>query len=159
MTFGGVTVWRERDALVFEAPQEHGFVEASIETWSEPRRVPGGAVVVDRAPGDVDFRDPDPLIEYVPADRLTFPLKVRLWKPGDVLTPFGMSGRKKVSDVLTDAAVPTRHRTATLVLESEGEIVWLVGVRLSEAFRVESQVQSVAKLSFIPDEPSIPSGS
>jgi tRNA(Ile)-lysidine synthase len=159
MTFGGVTVWRERDALVFEAPQEHGFVEASIETWSEPRRVPGGAVVVHRASGDVDVRDPDPLTEYVPADRLTFPLKVRLWKPGDVMTPFGMSGRKKISDVLTDAGVPTRHRAATLVLESEGEIVWLVGVRLSEAFRVESQVQSVAKLSFIPDESSISSGS
>lgn len=44
-------------------------------------------------------------IAQVDADRLQFPLTLRRWREGDSFVPFGMTGRKKVSDFLIDAKV------------------------------------------------------
>jgi tRNA(Ile)-lysidine synthase len=70
-------------------------------------------------------------------DRLTFPLTLRPWRPGDWFYPLGMGGhRKKVSDLLVELKIPRPLKSRVYVLESAGAIAWVVGHRLDERFRV-----------------------
>ncbi|MBC6400531.1 MAG: tRNA lysidine(34) synthetase TilS [Ekhidna sp.] len=70
---------------------------------------------------------------------ITFPMKIRRWKEGDVFTPLGMSGKKKISDFLIDEKVPVALKRDILVVEIGGQIAWLVGYRISEKFKVRNK--------------------
>lgn len=70
-------------------------------------------------------------------EKLTFPLTLRPWQPGDWFCPLGMGGkRKKVSDLLVDLKIPRSLKRRVYVLESGGAIAWVVGHRPDERFRV-----------------------
>lgn len=75
--------------------------------------------------------------------KLRFPLVIRRWKQGDSFIPFGMKGRKKVSDFLTDIKVPLHQKNSVFVLETAGEIAWVVGYRISDTFAVTNSTQKV----------------
>lgn len=64
----------------------------------------------------------------------------RPWIEGDFLLPLGMKGRKKVSDILTEAKVPAGLRKYVVVLAAEavaGEVYWVPGARLSRTIAVQ----------------------
>lgn len=86
-------------------------------------------------------------VACVDYDKLTFPLQLRMWRQGDSFVPFGMKGRKKVSDFLIDEKVPLLQKQHVLVLESAGEIVWVVGHRISQLFAVTDKTKTVGKFS------------
>ena len=86
-------------------------------------------------------------VACVDYDKLTFPLQLRVWQQGDSFVPFGMKGRKKVSDFLIDEKVPLLQKQHVLVLESAGEIVWVVGHRISQLFAVTDKTKTVGKFS------------
>ncbi len=82
-------------------------------------------------------------------DRLSFPLILRPWKEGDNLTPLGMKGRKKVSNLLTDIKMPLHKKKQTLVLTTaRGEIIWVVGVRADERFKITPETERYLYLWF-----------
>ena len=63
----------------------------------------------------------------------------RTWEEGDWMTPLGLSGRKNVSDLLTDAKVPSFSRKSYPVLASQAsdnEVVWIPGIRQSQSVAV-----------------------
>jgi tRNA(Ile)-lysidine synthase len=68
--------------------------------------------------------------------QLTFPLTWRHWQEGDRFMPLGMTGFKKVSDFLIDEKISLPEKENVTVVESNGEIVWVVGHRIDE--RVKS---------------------
>ena len=84
---------------------------------------------------------------YLDADALIFPLTLRPWKAGDALIPLGMKGRKKVSDIITDAKLTTAQKDRLLVLESEGKIAWLVGLRSDDRFKMKGTTKKVVRVS------------
>lgn len=97
-----------------------------------------------------DFRMiKDPGIAQLDGDKLMFPLKWRRWRPGDKLVPLGMTGEKKVSDLLTDARIPLPEKDTTTVIESGGEIVWVAGVRISERFKVDKNTRKVLIIEIV----------
>ena len=73
---------------------------------------------------------------WIPAHCL--PATLRVWNHGDYLQPLGMEGHTKVSDVLTQAKVPSVSREQALVLErlSDGCLLWVVGHKLAEQARI-----------------------
>ncbi|GMV38890.1 MAG: tRNA(Ile)-lysidine synthase [Myxococcales bacterium] len=77
------------------------------------------------------------------AESLRFPLRVRPWRHGDRVIPFGMVGHRKVSDVLTDARVPRQARPAVQVLEGEDGLLWIIGVRRAAAHPVTPSTREV----------------
>lgn len=81
-----------------------------------------------------EFR-PNPKEAWLSAEKLQFPLEVRLWKSGDRFVPFGMKGSKKVSDFLIDQKVSVPEKDRTFVLVSHGEICWLIGHRIDDRFK------------------------
>ena len=87
-------------------------------------------------------------IAQVDMDKLQFPLEVRRWRDGDSFVPFGMSGRKKVSDYLVDAKVslPEKRRQFVLV-NGDGNIVWLIGRRIDNGFKITSHTENVLRVT------------
>lgn len=68
---------------------------------------------------------------YVSMDRTMMPLKLRPWKVGDWMIPYGMKGKKKVSDLLTERRIDIVEKERQMVVEDCcGNVVWVVGVRV-----------------------------
>lgn len=74
-------------------------------------------------------------------------LRIRAWRPGDRMMPLGMRGKKKVQDLFVDDKVPRwdRHRIP-LVTDARGQILWIVGRRISEIARITDRTQRVVRL-------------
>lgn len=86
-------------------------------------------------------------IAQVDADKLKYPLTVRRWQEGDWFIPYGMSGRKKVSDYLIDHKVPLPEKARQFVLLSGHEIVWLVGRRIDDRYRLTAETENVLRIT------------
>ena len=86
-------------------------------------------------------------IAQIDADRLQFPLTLRRWRDGDWFVPFGMTGRKKVSDFLVDAKVSVAEKQRQFVLLSGDEIVWLVGRRIDDRYRLTPDTENVLRIT------------
>lgn len=84
------------------------------------------------------------------ADKLPQPLDLRLWKPGDWFIPFGMKGRKLVSDYLTDRKFSLPAKRKQWVLACGEQIVWLVGERTDNRFRIDEHTRHITKFDLIP---------
>jgi tRNA(Ile)-lysidine synthase len=80
------------------------------------------------------------------AGKLAGTLAVRPWRDGDCMSPLGLDGTKSLQDLFTDKKVPRSLRRSLPVVESEGEIVWVAGVALSERFKITSGTRSVARI-------------
>ena len=61
---------------------------------------------------------------------------LRHWREGDRFKPFGMRGSKLLSDLFTDLKFSEKEKNETWLLEADGEIVWVLGCRASQAFKV-----------------------
>lgn len=85
----------------------------------------------------------DPRTAQFDLSKLTFPLELRTWQAGDKIQPLGMSGHKLVSDLLIDEKVPLTEKGEIKVLCSANEVVWVLGLRISERFKVEASTKKV----------------
>ena len=110
----------------------------------------GNAVLYYEEYCDIDdvqtFGTPEQVAQ-VDADKLRFPLTLRRWREGDWFIPFGMTGRKKVSDFLIDAKVPLPEKQRQFVLLSGDDIVWLVGRRIDDRFRLTAETENVLRIT------------
>lgn len=86
-------------------------------------------------------------IALIDEAKLQYPLRIRRWREGDSFIPFGMAGRKKVGDYLTDQKVPIVERKRQFVLVSGEDIVWIVGRRTDERFRVGAKTENILKIT------------
>ncbi|MDT0644896.1 tRNA lysidine(34) synthetase TilS [Zunongwangia sp. F363] len=84
---------------------------------------------------------------FVDADKLQFPLIIRKWQTGDFFYPFGMKGRKKISDFFKDKKMSLPEKENTWLLCSAEDIVWVVNHRADERFKVTSATGKILKIS------------
>ncbi|MDD3728148.1 MAG: tRNA lysidine(34) synthetase TilS, partial [Dysgonamonadaceae bacterium] len=78
---------------------------------------------------------------------LTFPLTLRKWKKGDWFIPFGMKGRKKLSDFFTDNKFNLFQKEETWVVCSGNDIVWIVNYRVDDRFKITNRTKKVFSIS------------
>ena len=88
---------------------------------------------------------------YFDFDQIQWPLMVRHWEQGDTFQPFGMSGKKKVSDFMIDSKIPVTLKQQVLILESGNDIMWLIGHRTDDRFKVTSETKAMMKIELLPD--------
>ena len=86
-------------------------------------------------------------VALLDADKVTFPLTLRRWSEGDTFIPFGMTGRKKVSDFLIDGKVSMAEKNRQFVLISGTEIAWLAGRRIADPFRITDSTERVLRIT------------
>ncbi len=77
------------------------------------------------------------------ADKLKGELTIRKWQQGDTFVPFGMKGRKRVSDYLTDRKKSLAEKEQQWVLCCGKEIAWLIGERTDNRFRIDETTRKV----------------
>ncbi len=95
------------------------------------------------------FKSQAPVECLILEESLLFPLKLRHWKSGDYFMPFGMSGIKKLSDFLTDLKLNPIEKKRIKVLENaKGEIMWVIGYRTDNRYKVNNKLGSIIKLIY-----------
>ncbi|HEX3046686.1 MAG TPA: tRNA lysidine(34) synthetase TilS [Bacillota bacterium] len=91
---------------------------------------------------------------YVNPVQLQEPLKVRFWRPGDSFRPLGTRGSQKLHDFFINQKIPRAERNGIPLLVTEDDrIIWIIGRRLSDDFRVKAETSEVWHI--IAESPSI----
>lgn len=85
-------------------------------------------------------------IEYISGDNISGQLTVRKWRNGDRFFPLGLKGSKKVSDFLTDQKISPLYKKDQLVLTDNENIIWVVGLRIDNRFKIKKNTEKVLEL-------------
>jgi tRNA(Ile)-lysidine synthase len=93
---------------------------------------------------------PNNQIAILDVEKLHFPLKLRKWQAGDSFCPLGMKGkRQKLQDFFSNNKFSQFDKSATWLLENQGEICWIVGYRIDERYKVTDSTNSCLRLEVI----------
>lgn len=85
---------------------------------------------------------------FVDEDKLQFPLIIRRWQEGDIFQPFGMTGTKKLSKYFKDEKFSLLDKANIWLLCSDDKIVWIVGKRQDERFKVSATTTKILKINY-----------
>ncbi|MDP2400822.1 MAG: tRNA lysidine(34) synthetase TilS, partial [Actinomycetota bacterium] len=117
-----------------------------------------GLLIAEPAASDDTSGEADSVV--IDAGRLVSTLSVSAPHAGDRMRPLGMSGTKKLSDLLVDAKVPARLRSLTPVVRDGTQVVWLAGVRMSDEYKVGPHTTYAVRLTWerhtgdVPEQPA-----
>ena len=141
---------KDRDYLLFsplvkEETQEY-ILNGDEKEWIGPIELSFESVVITT---DFQIRK-EKNIAYFDADKLTFPLTLRKWQEGDWFIPFGMKGRKKLSDYFSDRKFSRLEKEQTWLLCSGDTIIWIVGERSDNRFCLDKMTKRALVVNFFP---------
>ncbi|BAV04649.1 tRNA(Ile)-lysidine synthase [Filimonas lacunae] len=91
-----------------------------------------------------------PLVAMLDAKDIEFPLLLRPWKQGDYFYPLGMQKKKKINRFLIDQKLSATDKEKVWVLEMNQKIIWIVGRRIDNRFKVKPATQNVLICTYQP---------
>lgn len=122
-----------------EQSDESLFIEEVVKSIETPL----GKLFFDEADGVFQTSKN---VSYIDKDKLEFPLELRLWNEGDYFYPSGMKGKKKISKYLKDEKLSLVEKENTWVLISNNKVVWVVGRRSDNRFKVADDTNQILKI-------------
>lgn len=82
-------------------------------------------------------------------EKITFPIRIKSFRPGDRFRPLGMNGTRKVCDFLCNNKVPVEKRAVIPILECRDHIVWVSGLRIDERVKTDSSTRFALKMELV----------
>jgi tRNA(Ile)-lysidine synthase len=146
-------------AMGYDVLKDRGrlIVEPALESF-RPMRIPEeGTYVLD---GKTRFSvrkktvyvSKEPHVATLDAAKVSFPLTVRRVEEGDCMQPYGMKGKKLLSDLMTDLKMTVfEKRRQLVVVDSQGVVLWAVGLRVAGFAAVSTTTSEVLEFSLIFD--------
>lgn len=86
---------------------------------------------------------------YFDPNTVSFPIEARNFQPGDRFSPLGMASSKKLQDYFTDIKLPQFLRSRVPIFISNGEIMWVGGIRIDDRFKVKEKKNEVLMIKLI----------
>lgn len=136
-------VIKESDALVFTKKIIDNIEAVEIKI-GESKKISGKTIKIESTTKSEKL-SPDNY-ELIAADNLDDTFIIRNWKIGDKFKPLGMKKEKNVSDFLTDLKIPAAVKKEQLVMINRNQIIWIVGLRISDEVKITSETKKVIKL-------------
>jgi len=139
---------KDRDKLLLGPVKEEEKIEFVIEESDEDFFGPLNLAFETR---DIDSSfviEKSKSIACLDYDKLKFPLVLRKWKQGDWFIPFGMKGKKKLSDYFSDSKYSLIEKERAWLLCSGDDIVWLIGERLDNRFCITEKSKRACLIHF-----------
>ncbi|UII79356.1 tRNA lysidine(34) synthetase TilS [Flagellimonas sp. CMM7] len=87
-------------------------------------------------------------VVFLDKEKLNYPLMLRNWEKGDYFYPFGMNGKKKLSKFFKDEKVDVLSKEKQWLLCSDKNVVWVIGRRLDERYKVDGSTKDILKITF-----------
>jgi len=148
----GVSARRSYDTLFFGASEESQpqafccLLEGPGTFYLDAL---GCTVSLEEMEGSVSpERSMSPWTAFLNAERITYPLMIRNFRPGDRFVPLGMSGHKKLKDFFIDLKIPSEVRARIPILTERDMPIWVCGFRIDDRFKVSSKTKKVLKVTF-----------
>lgn len=88
------------------------------------------------------------LVKYFDYDKIKEKIIIRSRADGDKIIPLGMRGRKKLKDIFINEKIPKDVRDRTPIVVFDDEIAWVVGVKVSDIFKVTKDTKNILKINF-----------
>ncbi len=139
---------KDRDFLILSSKETTDFDEISINSITEKPNFPLKLSLCNLS----DISNQLKSVIFVDENKIQFPLTIRKWKEGDYFYPSGMQGKKKVSKYFKDEKFTLFQKQDTWILESNNQIVWIIGHRADERFKTEKTTQTTIKIAFNNEE-------
>ena len=135
---------KDRDRLLLSLKSNEDAVDMFSFKKSADSVASPIAFTIQVVPNDVHFRlVPSKEYAYFDYDLLADDLTLRHWQEGDWFVPFGMQGRKKLSDYFSDHKYSLKAKEEAWLLCSGEDIIWLVGARSDNRYRITSSTQRI----------------
>ena len=116
-----------------------------IKETDKEFKTPSGILLFDEADA---ISKPSKTTIFVDKDKLVFPLELRRWKEGDFFHPSGMIGKKKLSKYFKDEKLSIVDKENVWLLTSDDKIVWVIGRRADNHFKVIENTKHILKITF-----------
>lgn len=95
----------------------------------------------------INFRN-EQLVKYFDYDKIKEKIIIRSRADGDKIIPLGMRGTKKLKDIFINEKIPKDVRDRTPIVVFDDEIAWVVGVKVSDIFKVTKDTKNILKINF-----------
>jgi tRNA(Ile)-lysidine synthase len=142
-----VIVLKERDAILIKYENSGENFSINLKP-GDRKKINGKTFSIKQKAENLVKLNNDSRTEFVDADKCNSAFELRNWKAGDKFSPIGMKGSKKISDYLTQIKIPSSEKKNKLVLTNSGKIVWVVGFRIDDRFKITNKTKKVYELCF-----------
>lgn len=139
---------KNRNWLIIAAKESEEVSTILIEETNKAIKFVNGFLKLEMLPANGLQLTAYSNIAQLDAKQIAFPLLLRKWKQGDYFYPLGMNKKKKLSRFFIDEKLSATKKENVWVLEMDKKIIWIIGYRIDDRFKITASTKEVLKISF-----------